>query len=316
MTEDLHKQSQTHTTGETDQIMNNPSPSDEKLKFSIIVPCYNEEDAIEQTVNELLRGLPIDTDYEIIIVNDGSTDATAGKLEMLLRHVPILRVVNHHRNRGYGAALKTGIRHANNELIVITDADGTYPNDRIPELVEETRDADMVIGARISDNVDYPLIRKIPKLFLRKYAEWIAEQDIPDINSGLRVFRRSIADRFLNILPNGFSFTTTITLAMLTNSYPVRFVPIDYSRRIGKSKIRPIRDTVNFFQLILRTGMYFAPLRIFTPLLVVMMAAFLASLWYDIFVLADLTEKTLLLMILLLNSGMFALLADMIDKRT
>jgi glycosyltransferase involved in cell wall biosynthesis len=296
--------------------MKNPDASKRTAEFSIVVPCYNEEDGIEQTVNELRSSLKSSTNYEIVIVNDGSTDSTARILENLAQSDQTLRIANHNRNRGYGAALKTGIRHANSELIVITDADGTYPNDRIPDLVNETRNADMVVGARIAEDVHYPLIRKIPKLFLRKYAEWIAKQDIPDINSGLRVFKRSIADRFLNILPNGFSFTTTITLAMLTNAYTVEFVPIGYSRRIGKSKIRPIRDTLNFFQLIMRTGMYFAPLRIFAPILFVTGVAFLVSLWHDVFVLNDLTEKTLLLMILVLNSGMFALLADMIDKRT
>jgi hypothetical protein len=174
----------------------------------------------------------------------------------------------------------------------------------------------MVVGARVADDAQYPLIRKIPKSVMRAYSVWIAGQEILDLNSGMRVFRRSVVERFLNILPNGFSFTTTITLAMLTNGYKVEYLPIGYAARIGKSKIRPFQDTLNFFQLILRTGMYFAPLRIYAPVLVVMLFAFLASLGYDVFVLRDLTEKTLLLMILFLNSTMFALLADMIDKRS
>lgn len=298
-----------------------PSPQGGELatlapRFSLVVPCFNEEHAIAGTVDELLATLQSVGPWEIVIVNDGSTDGTAAVLEQLAVRESGLRIVHHSRNKGYGAALKTGIRHATSDLIVITDADGTYPNHRIGELVELTREADMVVGARVGADVKYPLIRKIPKVFMRAYAEWIAEQDIPDLNSGMRAFRRPVVERFLNILPNGFSFTTTITLAMLTNSYTVRYMPISYAPRIGKSKIKPVQDTLRFFQLILRTGMYFAPLRIYAPILVTVLLAFLGSLAYDVFVLRDLTEKTLLLMVLLLNSGMFALLADMIDKRS
>jgi glycosyltransferase involved in cell wall biosynthesis len=291
-------------------------PAGRQPRFSLIVPCFNEEGAIRRTLTELRSTLTAAGDYEIVVVNDGSTDDTSRILTECEREDPALRVVNHGRNRGYGAALKTGIRHAASDLIVITDADGTYPNQRIGELVDLAEHADMVVGARIADDVQYPLIRKIPKVFLRAYAVWIAGQDIPDLNSGMRVFRRSIAERFLNILPDGFSFTTTITLAMLTNRYIVHYVPIGYKARIGRSKIKPIRDTLGFFQLILRTGMYFAPLRIFSPLLTLFFLAFAVSLGYDVAVLGDLREATLLLMILFLNTTMFALLADMIDKRS
>jgi glycosyltransferase involved in cell wall biosynthesis len=285
-------------------------------RFTIIVPCYNEEKGIGKTISELRKSLEAVTDYELLIVNDGSTDRTGEALDALKKADPSLRVVTHRRNRGYGAALKTGIRNSTSELLVITDADGTYPNHRIPELVDAAEEVDMVVGARIADDVEYPLIRKIPKAFLRWYAIWIAQHDIPDLNSGMRVFRRSLVERFFNILPDGFSFTTTITLAMLTNRYNVQYVPIGYKTRIGKSKIKPVRDTLRFFQLILRTGMYFAPLRVFSPVLVITFIGFIVSLGYDVFIRDDLTEKTLILMILFINSTMFALLADMIDKRS
>lgn len=285
-------------------------------RFSLIVPCFNEQGGIRKTIADLRATLRDADDYELIVVNDGSSDDTAKILQAEQLQDPALRVVTHARNRGYGAALKTGIRSSRSELIVITDADGTYPNHRLPELIEVAANADMVVGARIADDVTYPLIRKIPKVFLRAYSAWIARQDIPDLNSGMRVLRRSVVERFLRVLPDGFSFTTTITLAMLTNHYVVQYVPIGYSARIGKSKIRPIRDTVNFFQLILRTGMYFAPLRVYGPVLWLMFFAFAGSICYDVFVLRDLTEKTLLLMILFITSTMFALMADMIDKRS
>src|SRR5262245_14588741 len=285
-------------------------------RFPIVVPCFNEVGGIRETIAQLRESLRDLHPYEFIIVDDGSTDGTRAVLEEEQRTDGELRVLMHHGNQGYGAALKTGVRAARGELIVITDADGTYPNDRLPELLTAALDADMVVGARTAEDVQYPLIRKIPKAFMRWYAMWITRQDIPDLNSGMRVFRRSVVERFVNVLPDGFSFTTTITLAMMTNRYRVVFVPVGYSPRIGKSKIKPIRDTLQFLQLILRTGMYFAPLRVYGPMLWVLLLAFLTSLGYDVFVLDDLTEKTLLLMILFLTSTMFALLADMIDKRS
>jgi hypothetical protein len=151
---------------------------------------------------------------------------------------------------------------------------------------------------------------------LKHFAEWLVRRKIPDINSGLRVFRSDTVARFIRILPDTFSFTTTITLAMLTNGYDVHYEPIDYHKRIGKSKIRPIRDTLGIAQLILRTGMYFAPLRVFFPVSLLFGAGFLVSLAFDVFMRSDLTEATLVLLVASTQLGMFALLADMIDKRS
>ncbi|ARV60748.1 glycosyl transferase family 2 [Nostocales cyanobacterium HT-58-2] len=280
--------------------------------FSLVIPVYNEEKSIATTLNNLRHILELtDCEYEIIVVNDGSTDSTA---DILCSYIDV-RVIEHVRNRGYGAALKTGIRQAKYPIIAITDADGTYPNENIPELVALTHQADMVVGARIGSKVNYSSLRKIPKWFLVRFAEWITMRSIPDLNSGLRVFRKSVVEEFLNILPDSFSFTTTITLAMLTNHYIVHYVPIDYHHRIGKSKIKPFQDTLRFVQLILRTGVYFAPLRVFLPVAGLFFAGFLITLYQDIFIRHDLTERTLILFVAATQLGMFALLADMIDKR-
>ncbi len=289
---------------------------DRGLRFSVIVPCYNEVEGILGTIRSLHRHLADAGAYEIIVVDDGSTDESAALVAAESERDPRVRLVAHDRNRGYGASLKTGLRRARAELIAITDADGTYPLDRLPALVTAAESADMVVGARTAADVEYPLIRKLPKAVLTWYASWMANQRIPDLNSGLRVFRRQIAERYLSVLPDGFSFTTTITLAMLTHHYDVRFEPIGYLRRIGRSKIRPIRDTLNFLQLIFRTAVYFAPLRAFTPVLLVLAAVFSASAAYDVFVIRNLTDKTLIFLMLVLNTGLFALLADMIDKRS
>lgn len=287
------------------------------LQFSVVVPAFNEENAAADTLDTIRAAIGNDAKYEVIVVNDGSTDTTATALaEYVDRNPDGILIVNHQKNRGYGAALKTGIRNASSDLIVITDADGTYPSERIPELVEAMADtrAAMVVGARVGEEVHYSKIRRIPKVFLKAYIDWIARTDVPDFNSGLRVFRRDVAEKFLGILPDGFSFTTTITLACITNNYPVHFTPISYARRVGKSKIQPIRDTLRFTQLIVRTGMYFAPVRILGPVTVFIGLLAMISLGSDI-VNNNLTDSTVLLFLFTLNTGMIALLADMIDKR-
>jgi len=281
--------------------------------FSLILPLYNEEKSLVATLEHLqsiLKSVPCQS--EIIVVNDGSTDHT-GKI---LQQYPTIQVIHHGINRGYGAALKTGIRYAKYSIIAITDGDGTYPNERIPDLVKLANQADMVVGARIGANVRYSRIRKIPKWFLVRFAQWVTKYRIPDLNSGMRVFRKPVVERFLTILPDTFSFTTTITIAMLTNNYIVHYEPIDYYHRVGKSKIKPIRDTLGFIQLILRMGVYFAPMRIFFPVASLFFAGFLISLFQDVFIRQDLTESTLILFVAATQIGMFALLADMIDKRS
>lgn len=293
----------------------NDQPTGSTPDFSVVVPCYNEEGAIERTIDHLREKLGDPSRYELIIVNDGSSDGSPELLAAAASRDPTLRILHHQRNRGYGAALKTGIASARSPLIVITDADGTYPNEQIPALVEEARGYDMLVGARTGQNVTYSKVRAMPKIFLRRWASWLAGQDIPDINSGLRVFRKDAAERFLTVLPDTFSFTTTITLCMLTNYCPVRYVPIDYMHRVGKSKIKPIRDTLRFMMLIMRTGMYFAPLRLLAPVFLVMALATFASLVYDVS-LGNFTDKTVILLMFTMNVGIFALLADMIDKRS
>lgn len=289
--------------------------SDSQFLFSIIVPCYNEEEAIAGTIQELHEAVPETETYEIIVVNDGSTDDTKRILDQIAGDYTNLHIVVHAKNRGYGAALKTGIRRAKAEIIVITDADGTYPNERIPELVHACREYDMVVGARTAEGVVHSKLRAIPKIFLRVWASWIAGQNIPDINSGLRVFRKSVVEKFLGILPDSFSFTLTITLALLTNYRPVYYIPITYHHRTGSSKIKPVRDTVRFINLILRTGIYFAPLRVLGPFIIILGLLAMGSLAHDIFILQNLTDKTTMLFLFTFNTGMFALLADMIDKR-
>lgn len=284
-------------------------------RFAVVVPCYNEFAAIQRTIDDLRRVLVNAGDYELIIVDDGSTDGTSQRLAEAARRDPTLRVLTHRHNMGYGAALKTGLMHASAEWIVITDADGTYPNDRILDLLRATEHCDMAVGSRTAPNAAYPLIRKLPKLFLRRYASWVAGRNIPDINSGLRIFPRKVAQRFLHILPEGFSFTTTITLAMLTNHYAVEYVPIDYYPRVGNSKIRPVVDTLRFLRLIACTGMYFSPMRVLLPVTVALFGVFAASACYDAFSAGRVTPHSTVLLGVSINALFFALLADMVVKK-
>ena len=292
------------------------------MKTSIIIPCYNEKHAIRDTIEWILSVIRDSKlkNVEIIAVNDGSTDGCEQVLNALTKehHSDDLLVVHHKRNQGYGAALKTGIRRSQSDYICITDADGTYPNDRIPDLIEQisSKGLDMVVGARIGPNVEYSKIRSIPKMILVPWVSFLCGTEVPDMNSGLRIFRRDRSLDFLKLLPDGFSFTTTITICLLRNRYAVEFTPISYARRIGKSHIKPIQDTLRFTQLILRTGMYFAPLRLLSPLIVALATLFSISSLYDLTILNNLTDKTVLLGFASLNVFMFALLADMIDKRS
>ena len=287
---------------------------------SIVIPCFNESRAIESTIRDIFSHLKQHESQftDVIVINDGSKDGSKELLDQLaadLQSEPF-RVVHHSRNLGYGAALKTGIRRSNADLICITDADGTYPNHRIPELITSAFQHDMVVGARTGEDVDYSTIRSIPKLILVPWVSFLCGSNVPDMNSGLRVFRRDLAMKFLSLLPDGFSFTTTITICMLRNRHDVLFVPISYTKRIGKSHIKPIRDTARFVQLIARTGMYFAPMRLLTPVAAFFGVLFVLSSAHDVFILNDLTDKTILLAFITLNVMMFALLADMIDKRS
>lgn len=296
------------------RLSNSRIGENSSLQFTVVIPCYNESHAIEETIGRLREALSKEAQYTIVVVNDGSTDDTKKVLDLLAPGQD-LQIVHHSRNLGYGAALKTGIRAASTELIAITDADGTYPNERIYELVTLCANRDMVIGARVGENVQHQMLRSIPKYFLRRWMSWIARRDIPDINSGMRVFKKSIVEKFFGILPDGFSFTVTITLAMMTNYYSVYFVPISYGARIGKSKISPIKDTLRFVALVLRTGVYFAPMRVFGPIVAIFALLTCARLFYDIFIIRDITDTSVLLLFFTFNTGMLTLLADMIDKR-
>jgi glycosyltransferase involved in cell wall biosynthesis len=285
---------------------------------TLVVPAYNEEGGIEGVVRRL-AALDLGAPLELLVVDDGSSDGTRGKLSQLEKEFPCLRVIDHGRNRGYGASLKTGFRQAAHEVVVITDADATYPEDRIRDLLDcLDQGAEMAVGARIGESVHIPLIRRPAKWALRCLASYLAGVKIPDLNSGLRAFRRELVERYVGILPDGFSFTTTITLASLTNHHHVEYISIDYAHRSGSSKIKPIQDTLRFISLIIRTVLYFNPLKVFYPLFMGLSLMLGASLYYDIFLTEtapNLSEKTVLLFVASVQVLGLGLVADLIDKK-
>lgn len=227
-------------------------------KYSIVIPAYNEEGAIEGVLREILALEPKGS-FEVVVVDDCSTDTTA---EKVAKHpVKLLRNV---QNFGYGYSLKQGIRVATHENIIILDADGSYPVSSLSKLIQEyEKGFDMVVGARQGFYYRGSPVKRVARFFFRAISEFATGQRIPDINSGCRVFRKDFATRFFHILSNGFSFTTTITLAFMLNAYSVRYIPIEYHKRAGKSKVRYLRDTLRSAQIIVEAIVFYNPLKIF-----------------------------------------------------
>ena len=261
----------------TETTVDDAQTSGEALDVTIVIPAFNEEGAIAAEIDhihEVMGKTP--HNYTIFVVDDGSEDDTAKIAE-----TKDCTVFRQPRNRGYGASLKRGISEAKTDLIIITDADGTYPAEEMPKLLAEYDKYDMVVGSRTGEEVHIPLIRRPAKWFLRMLASYLAGFYIPDLNSGLRVIRRQHVKRFAHILPSGFSFTTTITLSLLCNDLSIGYVPINYKKRIGSSKIRP-SHAYHFLMLILRVTILFNPLKVFLPLGLVMFLAGLGKFGYDI----------------------------------
>jgi len=250
--------------------------------ISIIIPAYNEEKSIKDTVQRVFFVCKNSfKEYEVIVVNDGSTDKTATVLESF--KTSHLIILNRGFNRGYGASLKEGIEYAKGEVIAITDADGTYPIEKIPQLINDVEQGfSMSVAARKGRYKNTSLIKSVPKFLLDKVANVVAGQKISDINSGLRAVRKKDVIPFFNIISDKFSFTTTITLSYLSNGLSVSYIPIEYRKREGKSKVKA-RDGFDFVNLILRTIMYFNPLRIFAPVALFLMGIGVLKFVYDLF---------------------------------
>lgn len=278
------------------------------LSLSVVIPAYNEEAAVRSTVEDVRAHLaPLGIPYEIIVVDDGSKDNT--RAEAIASGAT---VDWNDQNSGYGATLKRGVKRAQYEYVAILDADGTYPARYLPEMLALCRHQDMVVGDRGAAMKNVPVIRRPAKFILNHLASFLADRKLNDLNSGLRVFRRSELIPFLPLLPQNFSFTTTITLCMSCNGKRLIYVPIEYGKRVGRSKIKPI-DFINFIILILRVITLFNPLRVFIPLGLVLFLLGVAKLAYDI-VQMNLSKSAIFAFLAAIMIWSLGLIADMISR--
>ena len=293
--------------------------SPQKPYVSIILPCHNEEGHVIAEVARICEAMDLSGyAYELVAYDDASTDGTLGRLQEAAPGFPNMRVVHFHRNGGSGTVRRIGTQQARGEIVVWTDADMTYPNERIPELVqmlEKDPQLDQVVGARTSEEGTHKFLRVPAKWFIRKIAEVLTNSSIPDLNSGLRAFRREVSLPYLRLLPPGFSCVTTITIAFLSNQHDVRYVPIGYAKRSGKSKFHFVRDAYRYILQVLRMVMYFNPLKVLMPVALVLLGLGLAKGVYDMVVHPLLfAVNTVLIFVSGLIIATLALLADLIVR--
>lgn len=276
-------------------------------KVSVLIPVYNEEVGIKLLLDRIID-LKFHESYEIIIVNDGSSDRS---LEVV-KNYPV-RVYSHTVNKGYGAALKTGIRKAMGEKIVILDSDGQHDPEQIPQIVSLLDDHELVIGTRDKDSFQVRT-RQVGKRVIRLVGEYLVEQKLPDYNSGYRGFNNELIKGMLHIMPNGFSFSTTSTLAFLKEGYSIGTIPIRVEERVGRSSnVKFFKDGAKTIMLILRIIMLFNPLKIFFPASFIITTAGIAYGIYGFLVADRFSNGAIVLAILGMFLFFIGLVADQIS---
>jgi glycosyltransferase involved in cell wall biosynthesis len=286
---------------------------------SIVLPCYNEQDHVVAEVERICAAMDASGyAYELVAYDDASTDGTFARLHEVAPRFPHLRVVHFDRNGGAGTVRRVGTQRARGQIVVWTDADMTYPNERIPELVQmldKDLSLDQVVGARTSEEGSHKILRVPAKWFIRKLAERLTNTKIPDLNSGLRAFRREVALPYLRLLPPGFSCVTTITIAFLSNQHDLRYIPIDYAKRSGKSKFRFVSDAYRYILQVLRMVMYFNPLKVLMPVALTLLGIGIAKGIFDLVVHPlRFAVNTVLIFVTGLIIASLALLADLIVR--
>jgi glycosyltransferase involved in cell wall biosynthesis len=227
------------------------------MNLSIIIPAHNEQEALPALINSIRQHV---SDAEIIVVDDGSTDETADRAQLAGAHV-----INHPYKIGNGAAVKTGMRHATGDTLVLMDGDGQHDPADIPAMLEHAEDYDMIVGSR-SRSAHASILRLFANALYNFLASYVTKFTIKDLTSGFRVVKKETAMRYLCLLPNTFSYPTTITLALLRSGRSIKYIPITVHKRIGKSKIRILHDGFRFLLIIIKITTLFSPLHVFLPL--------------------------------------------------
>ncbi len=282
------------------------------LDVSVVLPVYNEAAHLGEELDRITAALQQSRyTWEVLVVDDGSDDGS-GDLALGRDGVRLLRSA---RNRGCGAARRIGTLASKGRVVVWTDADMTYPNDEIPALVEELGDADQLVGARTTEQGTLKALRIPTKWAIRRLASYLSRTRIPDLNSGFRAMRRSVAEQFMGQLPEGFSCVTTITMLFLMNGYSVRYKPVEYRPRSGRSKFHWWADTRRYLLQVVRMMLSHDPLRVFMPLAAILGAVFAAKLGYDLAG-KDLrvATNTLLLGFAAIQTLAIGLLADLVVR--
>jgi len=281
---------------------------------AVIIPVYNERGAIEDTIHRvqgICTEVP-DYDFEIICINDGSSDGT----DEILRRVSGVTVITHEVNRGYGAALRTGLDYCSQDWIFITDADGTYPLEDLPRLLSLAGESmDMVVGARQGSGISASLPHQLARWILRKMVHGLTGVMVPDLNSSMRVFRKTLYQEFRHLLPMGFSFTSTLTVASLYSGRKVHYEPINYEKRVGKSNIKPVQDFFGFAMLIVRLASYFEPLRFFLPAAFALAGLGILRAIRDIIVVNQFGALSVILLLTAFQVFVLGVIADVIVRR-
>jgi len=281
---------------------------------SVVLPIYNERGHLRAEIDRIVAALEqSEYSFEIVVVDDGSDDGSQHDLPL----IEGIRLIRHATNRGSGAARRTGTTAARGRIVVWTDVDMTYPNDEIPELVKSLDGYDHIVGARRTEEGTHRFFRVPAKWFIRKFASYLTETDIKDLNSGLRAFRRDVAMQYVHHLPKGFSCVTTLTMSFLSNGYSVHYVPIDYFPRAGTSKFHWWRDTKRYLLQVVRMALSYNPLKVFLPIGLLLLTIGLGKLVFD-WIDKDfrLAANTLLILMAGLQAVTVGLLADLIVRAT